>query len=70
MGGTPNVTTSHIIFDAFEVKEYAHYVTTYVPDTKRTMVMECDATIPNAPRKTCKSEDEWDQLVEPLMGPN
>ena len=37
LGGAPNPSTSYIIFDAFEVKDYAHYSTMYSPSSQSTV---------------------------------
>jgi hypothetical protein len=57
-----------VVVDAFEQREYAHYYALFVEAAMR--VTQCDVSVPGLPERRCTSEDEWEQLITPLMGKN
>jgi hypothetical protein len=66
--GTNSVTTKSVI-DAFEGKPYGAYMwkSDAVKKYWEVPPMGCEVTVADGTKKTCKSADEFDELVRPYM---
>lgn len=63
------VSTSKILADAFEGKVYGSYLWINNQGKKYWEVapFECKVTMPSGEQKTCKSDDEWEELSKVYM---
>jgi hypothetical protein len=68
--GGQTMTTSTGVFDAFENTSYATYVWTSDKTKKYWQVKPtmCSVRPPGMPSVTCKSDAEFDELVEKYFG--
>jgi hypothetical protein len=57
-----STSVSHAVYDAFEGREYASFIQTGKD------VMECEITPPSQDKIVCKSNDEFQHLVEKHFG--
>ncbi len=62
--------TFYSVFDAFEGKVYGACAWHTVKDKKYWEVspVQCDVTLPSGEKRVCRSQDEFEKLIEVYMG--
>jgi hypothetical protein len=62
-------TTSEVVSDAFEGKDYGSFIFVGKPNVADYLVspLECEVTLPSGEKKNCSSSDEFDELVKQYM---
>ncbi|MBU3562836.1 MULTISPECIES: hypothetical protein [Polynucleobacter] len=55
------------LIDAFELKSYAYWEVRFDNKKLENAFQVCEITIPNEPKKLCKSADDFDKFVSAYM---